>query len=649
MSRLILLNLIIQGNNYKRTIEFNKGLTIISGEKTSGKSLILSLIDYCLGKSSKIDLNVQRELDEKCDEVFLELKIGNEVLTLRRLLKQKQTKISIYFCNYNNLDEYTPKILDIKDAMKILMNKLNINEYKLIRHQKHSNQKEIDTVSFRDIFRFVYIHQHELGTGDFLEKKSTFKAVKNPHAFKMMFNLVDVDKETLNEQLVKVQNNIDKTKRELFGLNSYLEDLDALDRVELQLKVKKQLSDIEDKKKFKADVLNKSISKSNENNENKMYIKLKNDFKDISNKIYELQNKKRHLQISVQSKQILIKEYEDEYKEIEETLELNYKLIIPNQSIECPLCSSKVSGHVHNQNVAHNENAEKTLNKVKKQIVNKINLVEDLIEKELKQTEEINKEIVILTEKQSIFNNALKQYSKKTEVPYLSQIDSINSIITKLSKDLESLKEGLRIHNKVDEKEKLITDLELEETRLLKDIAALQVSNEKKDKVFKYLNKEYKAFMERLKYETKNETFIHQEQMIPYYNGASVYAHESGGLLECMQLSFIGAILKSKTEGYSPGHPGLLLLDSLSKYVGTLANNETKKEESVSNEKINDPEVYDEFFKILIELSSDHQIILVENTPPVKYGSSYTKYTFYSGKKGLIDEEKNEIKDIFSE
>ena len=646
MSRLILQKLIIEGINYKRTIQFNENLTIISGEKTSGKSLILSLIDYCLGKSSKIDLNVQIELDAKCDQVFLELKVNGEILTLNRLLKEKQSKISIYFCPYENLDEYTPKTLDIKDTMKILMNKLNINEYKLIRHQKHSNQKEIDTVSFRDIFRYVYIHQHELGTSDFLGKKSTFKANKNPHAFKMMFNLVDVDKETLNEQLVKVQNEIDETRRELYGLKSYLKDLDAIDRINLQLKFDKLHLDIEKQKALKAEVLERSVKKSNNNSENKMYIKLKTDFNKISNEIFEYQRKKRHLQLSVKSKKILIKDYEVELKEVEATLELNYKLIIPDQSVECPLCSSKVLSDLHNT-VHQSENAEKTLIKIKKQLNNKISLVQNLVEKENQQIEELDRECSLLLEKQSIYNDALLEYSKKTEVPFLSQIDSINSIINRLIKKQEILKEGLRIHHKIDEKEKSIEDLKASESRLIEDINALQVSNEEKEKVFNILDKEYKNFMKRLKYETSNQTFIDQKQMIPFYNGASVYAHESGGLLECMQLSFLGAILKSKTQGYGNGHPGLLLLDSISKYVGTLKK-EVKGEESTvtPKEKINDPEVYDEFYKILIELSAKHQIILVENTPPDEYDSLYTKYTFYTGERGLVDKEKNELTDI---
>ncbi|MGD6777700.1 hypothetical protein [Sutcliffiella horikoshii] len=645
MSRIILQNLVVQGINFRRTIKFNNDLTIISGEKTSGKSLILSLIDYCLGKSSKIDLKVQPELDDKCDQVFLEMKIDNEVLTVNRMLKEKHSKISIYFCSFKNLDEYTPKTLDTQDAMKILMNKLNINEYKLIRHQKHSHKKEIETVSFRDIFRYVYIHQHELGTGDFLGKKNTFKAYKNPHAFKMMFNLVDVDKDTLNEQLVKVQNDIDETRRELFGLNSYLKDLDVTNRIELQSKSDRIATDIKEQRQLKIDTLEKNRTKSNNDEENKMYIKLKNDSNEISNKIIDCQNKKRYLQLSVGSKEILLQEYSIELKEIEETLELNYKLIIPDQSVECPLCSSRVLNHIHNK-VHDSTNAERTLNKIRKQITNKIELVKDLIENEKLKIEELDKEIGILLKKQSVFKDALIEYSKKTDVPFLSQIDSINIIINRLTKEHETLKEGLRMHHKIEEKNKLIEDLKAAEKRLIKEIDALKVSDNEKEKIFSFLDKEYKGYMDRLKYDTSYESYIHQEQMIPYYNGASVYSHESGGLLECMQLSYLGAILKSKTMGYGTGHPGFLILDSLSKYVGTLKKadtNESKNPQSLKT-KINDPEVYEEFFKILVELSTDHQIILVENTPPDQYDELYTKYTFYTGEKGLINEEENEIR-----
>lgn len=660
MTSILINKLIVQGVSYRRTVCFNKDFTIISGEKTSGKSLILSLIDYCLGKSEKIDLKVQKELNINCDQVFLELEIGNETFTFSRLLKKKQSNISIYFCIFEDIDGYTPKTVNRSEAMHFLMTKLNINEYKIIKHQKHSTQKELQSISFRDIFRFVYINQHALGTNDFLDKKTSSKSVKNPHAFKLMFNLVETDKDALKVELVEAQNKIEDAYKVISGLKSYLKDKDAEDFNVLSAKSDKIKKNIEIQKQTKKRIIENS--KLNSNNENETYIKLKKDLEEITNQVVEYQRQKRQLQISIKSKHLLVEEYKVEEKEVDATLEINYKLVIPDQNIECPLCNSTVSTHTHDEG-HQNTNTEKMLRKVKQEIINKIKLVTNLINDELKSVEEIELQIARLSRKQAIFNEAIVEFAKETDVPFLSQVDSINSLINRLVKDHEIVKEGIRIHRKIEEKQNDITNFEATVTRLEGEIAALKISDKDQKKIFDFLNDEYKDFMTRLKYDTNDETFIHPDQYIPYYEGASVYAHESGGLLECMQLSYLGAILKSKTEGYASGHPGFLLLDSISKYVGTLKKDEQKSEDSDANSNlqhiqkpmegpteieeknlINDPEVYEEFYKILIELSAHHQIILVENTPPEKF-NKYIKYVFLKGKKGFINEEKNEFKE----
>ncbi|WP_028593279.1 hypothetical protein [Paenibacillus assamensis] len=657
MSRILIRKLIIQGLMYRRTIEFNEGLTIISGEKTSGKSLVLSLIDYCFGKSGKIDLSVQKELASHCDEVFLEMKINDEVITLRRPIKENQTKISIYFCAFEELDTYTPRVFGIKEAMKFLMRKLNINEYKLIKNKKHSNEKEIESISFRDIFRYVYIHQHELGTNNFLQNIDAFKRYKNPHAFKLMFNLVEADKNELSDSLVRTENEIEETKKDISGLVSYLKDKDAEDRIGLQAKSDKFIESIDEQKKIKTAII--SNSKSNSNNENEMYIKLKKDLELITNEIYDYQSKKKQIQLSINSKKLLLEEYNIEQAEVDATLEVNYKLVISEQQIECPLCNSNVV-NTTSEVEGESKNSEKMLRNVKKEITNKIVLVTNLMKHEMKNIEEMDIHIKRLTKKQNLFNEAIVEFTKETDVPFLSQIDSINVMINRLIKDHEMIKEGLRIHHKIDEKKNHIIGLEATALRYKNELNDLQVNEEYKEEVFSFLDKEYKKIMYRLKYNTDGATYIDVESHIPYFEGASVYVHESGGLLECMQLSYLGAILISKVENYALGHPGFLLLDSISKYFGTLKKNDQEEEKldvektvtqeevkSILDEKskINDPEVYQELYEILIELSDNHQIILVENTPPEKV-DKYTKYTFLSGKHGLVDLSQNELTDM---
>ncbi len=85
MSKKIkILKLVIEGDKFKRTLIFDDHLTIISGDGWSGKSLVLKLIDYCFGKKSKFNFNVQKELGEYCDQVYLEIKLGNQFYTILR-------------------------------------------------------------------------------------------------------------------------------------------------------------------------------------------------------------------------------------------------------------------------------------------------------------------------------------------------------------------------------------------------------------------------------------------------------------------------------------------------------------------------------------------------------------------------------------
>ncbi|MDO4536192.1 MAG: hypothetical protein Q4B63_10350 [Clostridium perfringens] len=628
MSKIRIKRLVLIGYNYKRTLEFNDGLTIIRGEKTSGKSLVLSLIDYCFGKSEGIKLNVQKQLSEHCDYVLLEIDINSETLILKRNIKQDKNKLSIYFCTLEKMCDYTPKVVDIQDAMSIIMRKLKINEYRIPKNKAHSTKKALEKISFRDIFRYVYINQHMLGTEDFLSTKSAFKKYKNPYAFELIFNLIEQDNDELNCQLVDTNNNLQDIKNEIFGLESYLKDKEAQDFLLLISEEESLKEKIKKQQQEKEMIIRNSNSISDEN---KMYIMLKEKMIDITNKRIDFEERKNDINMSVASKKLLLDDYIQEKKDIEATLEVNYKLTISNQIMKCPLCASEI----HSQIQKSDEQSQDTLKKVRKDIDSKIKLVNSLIEKDLDKLTDINSKIITLSNEKEIYNKAINKFLVNIEVPYLSEIDSINSIINSYNTKMESINECIKLHNKINEKNKFVEELKCEITSLEKKIKDLKINEDNKLDIFNVLNKKYKEYMRRFKYDV-NDSYIDINSYIPYHDGASVFEHESGGLLECMQISFLCAIIASKDKGYAEGHPGLILMDTISKYIGTIISDEDIKR------KIDDPEIYEEIYKIFIELSSKYQFIIIENTPPVKY-NKYAKYTFLAGEEGLINLELNEL------
>ncbi|GMA63735.1 hypothetical protein NZD89_00260 [Alicyclobacillus fastidiosus] len=478
-----------------------------------------------------------------------------------------------------------------------------------------------------------------------MSHKDSFKRYKNPRAFEVLFNLISPDIDNVKQQLVDAKNKIADTKTEIVGLKSYLRDKDAEDYTTLWLKHEHNLNEIETRSKEKASIVNDS--KGNRNEETEMYATLKKDLTGIVNQIVQYEREKNDYLLSVSSKKFLRQDYDNEREEILATLELNYTLVIPDQTIECPLCKSLVPHRGHESREA---NSVGTLKKIEEELKRKIQLVTRMIDNDNKAIQELDQKISQMRKRQAIFSDAAMEFTKELDVPFLSQIDSINSIINQLNMEQEILKECLRMHRKITEKGKLIEDLEGEVGRLNAELDNLYVSEALTNSTFAFLTQQYKQFMGRLKYEVDAETYIHADTYLPYYRGSNVYSHESGGLQLCMQLSYLFAIISSKSEGYCSGHPGILMLDSLSKYLGTLKSSPESRQtidevEKPEKDLINDPEVYDEIYKIVVELSSEYQIIIVENTPP-SLVNNCVKYTFLSGEKGLINPEVNEFSKI---
>lgn len=280
----------------------------------------------------------------------------------------------------------------------------------------------------------------------------------------------------------------------IFGLGAYLKDKNAEDFNYLSSRAKSITKDITKQKKSKETIIKNN--KSNNDNENKMYIKLKKDLEGIANALSDFRNSRRKLEVSIKSKQILIEEYQAEIIEINATLEVNYKLIIPEQSLECPLCSSLVN--LESERKQPEQNAEKTLLKIRKDLESKIKIVTNLIDKDMQQIQEIDYNMNRLTQKESILKNAIAEFAKDTDVPFLSELNSINILINQMTKELETIKESMRIHRKIDEKHKNIEKLTAKIERLEGELKKLNVNEDIKKAIFDYLDKEYKKIYETI-------------------------------------------------------------------------------------------------------------------------------------------------------
>lgn len=613
-NRLQLNRLIIKGEEYQRTFWLNSSLVIINGDGYSGKSLLLKLIVYCLGgKSDLIDLTVQKELDEACNEVYLEFIIAEQTYTINRDLKGEKNLINIYLCPFEEYEDYSPWKKQADEANDFLAKELQIPLHNILKRKARSRDLVKEKISFRDVMRYMFINQGELGTINFLKNNNTFVSGKNKEVFKIINDLVIPDLEYISEQIQITQNEINEREKVKNGLENYLENKEAnvlIQLVDLKETYSRQIQELLDEKAVF--IKKKKVTGSD------IFLKLQNDISEFDNIIDEKNQYIRKITLSIMNKQSLKADYNEEKMKLTATLEAMKKIRISSQSERCPLCHSIV---VVKEESSTNEDVESAL----RQIEDKLETLEKFLDDEKQILIKEKQEVAKSEEKRQIYKSALKEYKRNMEVPYLSEIESYNSLIKDIMEEKNKINSLIDIHHEIEIHVKALKKLNENLEALIKKKNQLQSADKREKNILQKINSRYRQLMFRFNFQDiqSESCYISEENYLPYYNGISVLKHTSGCLLLCMEIAYIGSILELNMDEEVNCHPGLLMIDTVSNNIGT----DSEAKDSV------DPKTYNEIFSYIVELSEENQLIIVDNTPP-KIEKEHITYNFRRVKKG---------------
>lgn len=625
-NKLIVKKLILDGLEYRRVLPFKNGLNVINGDKTSGKTLILTLIDHCLGKSSKINLKVQKELGSKVDSIFLELEINNEIITIKRNLKSLFNKFYVYFTEFKNRSLYTPKVLEREEFLDFILFQLNIPKFQISKYKAHSTEKTLEAISFRDIMKFVYVNQHDFATDNFLGYKMYATRYKTKTAFEVLTNLMEPDKNNLQNEKNDLENQIRDYKHNITGYNIYLKDKELFDIEIVDNKLYDLEYKIKENEKQKKRLYSKSSEHKNKNEE--LYIKIKTKILDVDKEINEINTSLREINNSLISKSSLLKDYEKNHQELNATAESMYQLKNIDHVLICPICESKVSSEKNTP-----KDISVVLESIKK-LEQRIELVKGLIVKEKELIRENNNKSKELSQYKEILVKALLEYEKNIKVPYLPEFETLNQLIFDFNAKYYNILEAKKLHNKIIEMSRAIEKIQEKLETIDSNMKKLKRSKEYKESLFSNLNDDYTNYLKRFKLKNSlGGAYINNENYFPYYDDSIVFDHTSGGLSECVQIAYLASLINQKMIDSNINHPGILMFDTLSKYLGTSKTDDAS---------IKDPMVYNEIYKVLIEISKNAQIFVVDNTPPT-IANNYIEYTFYDDGRGLVDENVNHL------
>jgi uncharacterized coiled-coil DUF342 family protein len=629
--KLIINKLVLVGREKSYTVNFNVGINIIHGDSDTGKSSILNLIDYLLG-SKKIYM--YDEIEQHGKYAMLEVSLNDKVYTIKRDIFDPKENINVFSSNIENMNrvfplEYSPDYDKEGPAgyfSDFLLSSLNIPIIKVKQSPSRDNSPMV-RLSFRDIFKYCYFDQDDVGSREILDRKNPSLVVKNKETFKFIHNVLDT-------QITELQNEIGEKNREKKELiNKYTVISSFL--LETKLSTEESLRDKRESLEEKINYL--------ENEKQNLTEKMKSDNQEmeelrevvlgLEEKINNLLSQRSYKETQLEQNLRLKKEYQNDINKLQTSLKVKNSLTLQhNQKVECPLCNSIMETvEIKKHFVEHNEDVlKKEINSIRNRSKDLSSLIEQLRDEILIIENKLSHE----EERLSKAKSTLDISSEKYVSPYISQRDMIVSELYTFKEQIDKIEYFLKIRaqlNEVKQKEEL---LKKQIDELQTKLENLKEQTPSIEETLYEIGTYLKEFLEYIPIKNAFGISLSDKTYLPIVRNRNYTELTSGGLRTLVSLSYITSLLQNSLFRET-NYPSLIMIDTVGKYLGKTKKNADEVDDSKENkqEGLDDPKKYLRIYKYFHKFSSnfikkgvEHQIILVDNDFPEDLERDYDQY-----------------------
>nr|EER2097476.1 exonuclease SbcC [Escherichia coli] len=463
-SYLNINSLILVGVRKNYVTTFYKGLNVIYGDSDTGKSSILEFINYLLGASS---IDLADEIKTSVNYAALEVVINDTVFTIVRDIYDHKKAIEVYRCKFDDLHKHFPKKyapnyspLSNVDGVfsEFLLDSLNFPkiEIKVSPSKAHSQMRRL---SFRNIYKFVYVSQDDIGSKSFLRLGDWSRYAFTKEVFKYMFNVLDESIARLQGEISAKSSLVTELNRKYQIISEFLRDTDyetiesiddEINRIDLVLEeLVAGLSALD--KNMKADSI--------------QYTELKDAHNFISLKYKECILNITALEDKIDKYSRLKNDYDNDIEKLKAIKTANSRIgVLDKEVFSCPVCDSHIK--IDDSDFPFEISSEKDLNEELNSLSRRRRNINDMISEmsfKLKKESGYKKE---LDERLDELRELIDEESQSMITPFLTQRDFYIKEISKNEKVREQLVKDLKVRN---QQEELLEKYQV----LRKDIEAL--------------------------------------------------------------------------------------------------------------------------------------------------------------------------------
>lgn len=341
---LFINRLVVTSSNSKTAFDqsFHKGVNIIRGRNSSGKSTISNFLFYILGG----DFTDFVPEAKKCHEVFAETEMNGAIITIRRPIEldenlKVKSRTSMYFFWGNYEESLTPppdknwqkfgynSYTEIKSFSNVIFDNLDIPIVK-----GDSN------ITIHQLLRLMYIDQESPTSSLFLYEQFDSQITRETTA-ELLLGIYNDDLYQNKRKLIKLSKEIDELKAEIKATKGFFQNPLLLDPTNLETKIDNSQLEI-------SKIENEIIELRQESNQNTKVDLNKLNFKKLSNEIIKQRKTVEQIKIKVKNTEYEIADNEFFISSLEEKRKAIKNSLITRDLLNnfnldyCPECLSEV-------------------------------------------------------------------------------------------------------------------------------------------------------------------------------------------------------------------------------------------------------------------------------------------------------------------
>jgi len=619
---ILLRKLVLVGWRKNYITNFYPGVNVIYGDSTTGKSSIVECINYLLGSS---DFNYDTEIETSVRYVALELELSGKVFLIKRDIFDVNKVVEVFPSTFEEHASVFPKKYAPKYGSNpgpdgflsdFLLASLGLPIVK-VRSAPMKDDSEMVRLSFRDLFKFCYLNQDDVGSKNLLSISYPVLHVKNKSTFRYIFNLLDENITLLEAELGSVRAERTKLEQKYENVSDFLRQTDILAAVTLE----DSLEESEQEEKLLVSRLKELNATLIGDSETQGY--LRQCIADGGSVLRMLAEDRSKIETSIERYSRLKNDYQQDISKLKAVLVA--KDVIgedSDQVFNCPICDNILDAEVIKENfcIDESDKANHEINSLSR----RIRELDVLLDEERNTYQDVLSRIRSEGAEQDRLRRLLDEEMAEVVSPYLVERDGISAELATVREHKRQIEYWIKVRKQQNQIFSEIETLTRTIDRISLQLADLRKKAPSIGEVLAVLGDLLNDYLAKVGIRGRIGVGISEQSILPVLRSRDYKNVTSGGLRTILSIGYYMSLFNRAVRD-DINLPPFLMIDTVGKYLGKTKPSiyeETDRSED-ANEGVSDPLKYRNIYDYIIdsceraeELGVTAQVILVDNDVP---------------------------------